>query len=63
MTQCLQRGQGPLFSRTLVSAVGMSELGQSLQDVSPQVAGEVRFGPKTDLIPKPNPVAHASRPL
>ena len=26
MTQCLQRGQGPLFSRTLVSAVGMSEL-------------------------------------
>ena len=28
MTQCLQRGQGPLFSRTLVSAVGMSELGQ-----------------------------------
>jgi len=27
MTQRLQRGQGPLFSRTLVSAVGMSALG------------------------------------
>ena len=27
LSQCLQSGQGPLFSRTLVSAVGMSALG------------------------------------
>ena len=29
----------------------------------PLAGREVRFGPKTDLIPKPNPVAHASCPL
>jgi hypothetical protein len=38
-----------------------SELGQSLQVVCRRTGSEVRFGPKTDLIPMPNPVAHASR--
>jgi hypothetical protein len=41
----------------------MSGLGQSLQLVCRWAGREVRFGPKTDLIPKLNPVAHASRPL
>jgi hypothetical protein len=41
----------------------MSEMGQTLQLVCRWAGREVRFGPKTDLIPKPNLVAHASRPL
>jgi integrase len=36
-------------------------MGQSLQGGWRWAGREVRFGPKTDLIPMPNPVAHASR--
>jgi hypothetical protein len=39
----------------------MSAQGQTLQLVRGWAKREVSFGPKTDLIPKPNPVAHASR--
>jgi hypothetical protein len=34
---------------------------QSLQGDWRWAGREVRFGPKTELIPMPNPVAHASR--
>src|SRR5258708_26626191 len=40
-----------------------SALGQTLQVVCCRAGREVRSGPKTDLIPMPNLVAHASRPL
>jgi integrase len=39
----------------------MSEVGQSLHRVCCQADPRVCFGPKTDLISMPNPVAHASR--
>src|SRR5882757_986888 len=39
----------------------MSVVGQTLQGVCSPAGPEVRFGPKTDLIPKQDPVAHASR--
>src|SRR3984893_3922652 len=38
----------------------MSQMGQTLQVVCRWAGRRVRFGP-TDLIPMPNPVAHASR--
>ena len=41
----------------------MVDMGQTLQAVCRWVGREVRFGPKTDLMPIPIPVAHASRPL
>jgi len=41
----------------------LSELGQTLHAVCRQVPREVRFDPRTDLIPTPDPVAHASRRL
>ena len=37
-----------------------SASGQTLQLICRWAGREVRFGPKTDLIPKPNLVAHAS---
>jgi hypothetical protein len=39
----------------------MSHVGQSLHRAYRQPGPQVRFGPKTDLIPMRNPVAHASR--
>src|SRR5665647_672819 len=39
----------------------MTEMGQSLHRACRQAGPEVRFGPKTDLISSPNPVAHACR--
>jgi len=39
----------------------MTALGQKLQGVYRPAGPGVRFAPKTDLIPMPNPVAHASR--
>jgi hypothetical protein len=36
-----------------------SASGQSLLDVRPWAAGEVRFGQRTDLIPMRNPLTHA----
>jgi transposase len=41
----------------------MSVQGQSLQVACRWAGREVRFGPKTDLIPMPNWVAHVSNPL
>jgi len=44
-------------------AVAISAKGHSLRVVCRWARREVRFGPKTDPISMPNPVAHASRPL
>jgi len=68
MVQC-QTGAGPLSRRLLAATrqkngIGVHvRVGQKLQAVCRWVGREVRFGPKTDLIPTPNPVAHASCPL
>jgi hypothetical protein len=39
----------------------MYGVGQTLQVVCRWAEREVRFGTRTDLIPMPNPAAHASR--
>src|SRR6266478_2463676 len=59
----LPRGRRPQhsFITEISKYAQMSQMGQSLQCAYDRAGPQVRFGPKTDLIPMLNPVAHASR--